>query len=1006
MSSQHIQGDQNVQIQGVVGSRIEISYNSATRTVPLEPAHVPVATKLPSPARLVRAHSGVVPYVERAGLLTELEAWIGSPAPFAGQVIGGRGGTGKTRLAVELCLKAQESGWLCGFLSRIADPGMLDALVETPIARLVVIDYAETRPEQVELLLPILSAKATSRSPVRVLLLVRDSPDSGGDGASRLAGRVDALDAVLDECEARYLEDAPFGVSERHRLFDSAVPALAERLQGPPASAAAPDLRDRVFESPLMVVIAAYLAAHGEEAPTTREGLLEEVLAHECRYWREGSAEIDADDALLERMVALATLVKAENEAQAAERLRLLPDLRDAPAERRNRLARWVRAQYPGPRWWNPLEPDLVGEHLVARCFTEQPEVLAGAIAGEEPDEITRPLEVLGRAAADHPDLASALSPILNKKLTGLCEIAIAQAEAVMDGDLLFGSAVTAAAAIDGVVSVVPVNVESLPAVVDLMPPRANLVLYELATTLTAQLAKSLRPLAEADPDVFASDLASALNNLSNRLADAGRWTEALEASEEAVEIRRPLAEADPATYAPNLAMALSNFSIRLGGAGRLTEALEAIEESVETYRPLTEADPATYAPNLASALNNLSNRLADAGRWAEALEAIEESVEIRRPLAEADPAVFGPNLAMALNNLSNGLARAGRLTEALEASEESVEIRRPLAKAHPAAYAHDLASALNNLSNRLASVGRWAEALEASEESVDIRRPLAEANPAVHAPNLAKALSNFSIRLAGAGRLAEALEAGEKSIEAYRGLAEDNQAVFAPDLAMALHNFSINLSNAGRLAEALEASEEAIGTYRKLTENNQAVFASDLAGALNNFSSRLAEAGRGAEALEASEEAIGTYRKLTEADPVAYVPDLASALNNLSNRLAEAGRGAEALEAIEESSEAYRKLAEANPVVYAPNLAGVLGNLSSRLAEAGRSAEALEASEEAVEIRRPLAEANPAVFAPQLARNLNIHADRLGEAGRDEKAEDARREAAEYLEPPDADAT
>jgi hypothetical protein len=188
VGQQRIQGDQNVQIQGVVGSRIEINYNGATRTVPLEPAHVPVAAKLPSPARLVRAHSGIVPYVERAGLLTELEAWIDSPAPFAGQVIGGRGGTGKTRLAVELCLRVQKSEWLCGFLSRITDPGMLEALVEAPTARLVVIDYAETRPEKVELLLPLLSAKATQQSPVRVLLLVRDSSDSGGDWAARLAG--------------------------------------------------------------------------------------------------------------------------------------------------------------------------------------------------------------------------------------------------------------------------------------------------------------------------------------------------------------------------------------------------------------------------------------------------------------------------------------------------------------------------------------------------------------------------------------------------------------------------------------------------------------------------------------------------------------------------------------------------------------------------------------------------------------------------------------------------
>jgi len=39
------------------------------------------------------------------------------------------------------------------------------------------------------------------------------------------------------------------------------------------------------------------------------------------------------------------------------------------------------------------------------------------------------------------------------------------------------------------------------------------------------------------------------LNNLSNRLAEAGRREEGLAAIEEAVDVRRRLAEANPAAY-------------------------------------------------------------------------------------------------------------------------------------------------------------------------------------------------------------------------------------------------------------------------------------------------------------------------------------------------------------------------------------------------------------------------------------------------------------------------
>ncbi len=951
MGEQRIEGNGNVQIQGVVGSRIEITYNGDTRTVPLERAHVPVAKKLRSPARLIRAHASVVPYVERGDLTRELEAWIDSEAPFSGQVVGGRGGAGKTRLAVELCQRLQESHWLCGFLTRVADEGMLDALVDVPTPRLVVIDYAETRPEQLELLLPLLSARATQEHPVRALLLVRGASDGGGGWAERLANRVDALDAVLDECEARPLEDIPFGATERSSLYEAAVPALAERLDPGVEAAAPPDLAQKTFESPLMVVIAAYLAALGEVAPTTREGLLDEVLAHERRYWREDAEELGAKPVLLERVVAVAVLLNAASEAQAAECLWVLTDLHDATAERRNELARWVRAQYPGPRWWNPLEPDLVGEHLVAKCFTDQPDVLRGVLAAEDPEGITRPLEVLGRASADHPELARALGSILSEELERLCGVAVAQAEAVKDADLLYGRALTVAAAVDALLAVVQVSPEALRSALDLMPPRADLVMNDLATSLSAREVERLRPLAEANPAAHVADLARALNNLSVRLSDAGRHPEALAAIKESVAIRRPLAEANPAAYAPNLAIALNNLSNRLSDAGRHPEALEASEESVATWRPLAEANPAAHAPSLAIALNNLSNRLSDAGRHPEALEAIKESVAIRRPLAEANPAAHAPSLAVALNNLSLRLSDAGRHPEALEAIKESVATWRLLAEANPAAHAPNLAIALNNLSNRLSDAGRHPEALDAIKESVAIRRSLAEANPATHAADLAGALNNLSLRLSEAGRHSEALEASEESVATWRLLAEASPAAHAPNLAIALNNLSNRLSDAGRHPEALEASEESVATWRLLAEANPAAHAPHLAIALNNLSNRLSDAGRHPEALEAIKESVAIRRLLAEANPAAHAPDLTGALNNLSNRLAETGRHPEALEASEESVATWRLLAEANPAAHAPNLAIALNNLSNRLSEAGRAEEAEGARREAADL-------------------------------------------------------
>ena len=155
--------------------------------MPLEPAVVPVGRNVKSPARLLRARSGVLPFVDRAGLLSGLTQWMTDPDPFAGYLVGGRGGSGKTRLGVQLSVEAGQREWLCGLLSRTTDLAQLEVLAGAPQPRLVVIDYAESRGEQLEVVLPWLAEQATAEWPVRVLLLVRAAP-SGRRSNRRKSG--------------------------------------------------------------------------------------------------------------------------------------------------------------------------------------------------------------------------------------------------------------------------------------------------------------------------------------------------------------------------------------------------------------------------------------------------------------------------------------------------------------------------------------------------------------------------------------------------------------------------------------------------------------------------------------------------------------------------------------------------------------------------------------------------------------------------------------------------
>ena len=545
----------------------------------LEAAVVLIDENVSSPARLLRARSCVLPFTAREGVLEQLCDWVFEPGAFSMCLVGGRGGSGKTRLGVEVARHAGRAGWLSGMLVAGASGGAVEALIDVQTPCLVVVDYAETRAEQLEVLLPLLAAHATAVCPVRVLLLVRAAPRRGSDWTQVLRHRSDALDVLLDDVRQLLLENAPLVAAEREALFGVAAAAFAERVDGPAGSAppTPQDIGEPAFASPLMVVIAAYLAVHSDagDVPATRGELLDELLAHEQRYWAATAkaARLDCDAVLRKRVVALMTLTGASGEREGAELLALLDDLRDASAKVRGEIARWAHELYPaGDHYWNALEPDLAGERLVATTFTAEAgtgsaDVLSRVLARPDAHALVQPLRVLARAAPDQPELAQQLQMTLSDRLPKLCELAIAQAASETNLELLLGDS-TLAAALHRAVSTVAVNVAALPGVVGAFPRRADLVLNPLVLVLTAQQTTHARQLAQTDPETHNPTLAQCLNNLSVRLADAGRRVEALAAIEEAVKVYRRLAEANAAAYEPDLASVAEQPVEPVGGGG------------------------------------------------------------------------------------------------------------------------------------------------------------------------------------------------------------------------------------------------------------------------------------------------------------------------------------------------------------------------------------------------------------------------------------------------------
>jgi hypothetical protein len=122
--------------------------------------------------------------------------------------------------------------------------------------------------------------------------------------------------------------------------------------------------------------------------------------------------------------------------------------------------------------FWNPLEPDSLGESLVADTFGAEPDVLAGVLESPDATTVVRPLDVLARTAVDHPTLRNTASAVLGERLSVLCDLAVAQVAGTPDLAVLLGDSLLAAA-LGRAASAIAVDPTVLPGVLTCCPAGA-----------------------------------------------------------------------------------------------------------------------------------------------------------------------------------------------------------------------------------------------------------------------------------------------------------------------------------------------------------------------------------------------------------------------------------------------------------------------------------------------------------------------------------------------------
>jgi tetratricopeptide (TPR) repeat protein len=237
------------------------------------------------------------------------------------------------------------------------------------------------------------------------------------------------------------------------------------------------------------------------------------------------------------------------------------------------------------------------------------------------------------------------------------------------------------------------------------------------------------------------AEVATSLNNASNRYSDLAELEETKEARKEKLEKAVECIEEASGIYKElglkaGMAMSLNNASNSYSDLAGLEEtkearkeklekAVECIEEAIGIKRELgLKAEVATSLNNASSFYFNLAGleetKEARKEKLDKAVECIEEAIGIYKELG------LKADVAMSLNNASNsysnlaGLeetkeARQEKLDIAVEYIEEAIGIRRELG------LKADVATSLNNASRFYSALAGLEETKEARKEKLDI---------------------------------------------------------------------------------------------------------------------------------------------------------------------------------------------------------------------------------------------------------------------------------------------
>ncbi|MET4921410.1 serine protease [Streptomyces sp. PSRA5] len=690
---------------------------------------------------------GVMPFVDRPEL-GELKNWCYELDDQLLRLLYAPGGSGKTRLAAELCHQLRNMGWIAGFADKrsLGDPlrrtrwlDGLTAALGAGFPCLVVFDYAQARIGDISAVMAHIRRHLPDGITLRVLLLARSEEP--------------LWQALREEFEEQYIEDWALRSASSHRLPNTLTAkdpaALVTEAFGefarllecswvlmPPSLAQRAGRQDSILGMLAAALDAVLTLRQGEE---WKEGddPLARICRHEITGWytlledRLGTGGVLAGRTgrlMAEGLLLVPTLAQRRSRGELTE---LLTSVRDTafpgqPPVNVPAVQACLRALYPAEEGDHvtPLEPDRLGEILVRRVLAE-PES-----SGDDVAYLTAVLNV--STLRDEQARTKAVSDTLDvlaraRGCTTVGRVADHPAHAVLDRALAHLVRANPQLLVPALVTVAA-RVPHAEPLADLLQPVLRtcstdlLLLVEsrlpgYASGLSALSALVLQRLLQS-PDTGSDDSdrqlrLRRLRRYSLRLEESGLRDDAVRAADEAVVLSRDLVRGS-ARYRSDYAAALHNLSLLRHRSGETASALGLSVEAVALYRQLIEDNPGMWHTlmDMAGALSLLALlRLGDAqvnGAARDAAEGVMRCVQVPEGVRQDDVYLT------CLEILAECRHRTGRTEEALSSSRQAVERLEELVRLRPGRYLTRLPDTLQRHGFGLIQAARFSEAYRA----------------------------------------------------------------------------------------------------------------------------------------------------------------------------------------------------------------------------------------------------------------------------------------------------